>query len=124
DVLVGDEQSQALQPAVDGHVLFFTSTVSLLAAILFGLAPALQAGTPNVSAILKNDSATVSAGRGRSRFRSVLVAGEVALAVVLLTGTGLFVKSVHDAIRASPGFDPQGLLTARLSLVDARYGKA
>ncbi len=123
---VGDEQSQALQPAVDGHVLFFTSTVSLLAAFLFGLAPALQAGTPNVSAILKNDSATVSAGRGRSRFRSVLVAGEVALAVFSLTGAALFIKGAYDAIHSysHPGFDPQNLLTARLSLVDARYGKA
>src|SRR5713101_7149280 len=121
---VGDEESQALQPAVDGHVLFFTSTVSLLAAFLFGLAPALQAGTPNVSAILKNDSATVSAGRGRSRFRSVLVAGEVALAVFLLTGTALFIKAANDAIHSDPGFDPQNLLTARLSLANARYGKA
>jgi predicted permease len=121
-----DEESKALQlaMAVDGHVLFFTCVISLLAALLFGLAPALQAGTPNVSAILKNDSATVSAGRGRSRFRSVLVAGEVALAVFLLTGTGLFIKSVHEAIGASPGFDPQNLLTARLFLADARYGKA
>jgi putative ABC transport system permease protein len=123
---VGDEESQALQPAVDGHVLFFTSTVSLLAAFLFGLAPALQAGTPNVSAILKNDSATVSAGRGRSRFRSVLVAVEVALAVFSLTGAALFSKAVYDAIHSysHPGFDPQNLLTARLSLPEARYGKA
>src|SRR6266481_1666238 len=121
---VGDEESQALQPAVDGHVLFFTSTVSLLAAFLFGLAPALQAGTPNVSAILKNDSATVSAGRGRSRFRSVLVAGEVALAVFLLTGAALFIKAADDAIHSDPGFDLQNLLTARLSLANARYGKA
>src|SRR6266852_1992560 len=124
--LAFDEQSQALQPAVDGHVLFFTSAISLLAALLFGLAPALQAGTPNVSAILKNDSATVSTGRGRSRFRSVLVAGEVALAVFSLTGAALFIKGAHDAIHSysHPGFDPQYLLTARLSLVDARYGKA
>src|SRR6266403_76607 len=121
-----DEESKTLQLAmsVDGHVLFFTCAISLLAALLLGLAPALQAGTTNVSAILKNDSATVSAGRGRSRFRSVLVAGEVALAVVLLTGTGLFNKAVHEAIQASPGFDPQNLLTARLSLANARYGKA
>jgi predicted permease len=122
--LAFDEESQAMQLAVDGHVLFFTSAISLLAALLFGLAPALQAGTTNVFEILKNDSATVSAGRGRSRFRSVLVAGEVALAVFLLTGTGLFIKSVHEAIGASPGFDPQNLLTARLFLADARYGKA
>src|SRR6266436_8981218 len=110
--LAFDEQSQALQPAVDGHVLFFTSAISLLAALLFGLAPALQAGTPNVSAILKNDSATVSAGRGRSRFRSVLVAGEVALAVFSLTGAALFSKAVYDAIHSysHPGFDPQNLL--------------
>lgn len=121
-----DEETKALQMAmvVDGHVLLFVCSVSLLAVFLFGLAPALQAGATNVYAILKNDSAAASAGRGRSRFRSVLVAGEVALAVFLLTGTGLFSKSVHDAIRANPGFDPQNLLTARLSLPEARYGKA
>lgn len=119
-----DEESKALQLAVDGHVLFFTSAISLLAALLFGLAPALQAGTTNVYAILKSDSATVSAGRGRSRFRSVLVAGEVALAVFLLTGAALFIKAAYDAIHSDPGFDPQNLLTARLSLADARYEKA
>jgi putative ABC transport system permease protein len=118
------EESEALQLAVNGDVLFFTSAISLLAALLFGLAPALQAGTTSVSAILNNDSATVSAGRGRSRFRSVLVAGEVALAVFLLTGAALFTKGVYDVIHSDPGFDPQNLLTARFSLVDARYGKA
>ncbi len=127
---VDDEQFQALRPAVDGHVLFFTSAISMLAALLFGLAPALQAGTTNVYAMLKNDSATVSAGRGRNRFRSVLVAGEVALAVFSLTGAALFTKAAYDAIHGylhvhgATGFDPQNLLTARLSLADARYGKA
>jgi putative ABC transport system permease protein len=115
---------EALRLTVDGHVLFFTSAIALLTALLFGLAPALQAGTTGVYAILKNDSATVSAGRGRSRFRSILAAGEVALAVFLLTGTGLLIKEIHDAIRLNPGFDPQNLLTAQLSLADARYGKA
>jgi len=121
-----DEETKALQIAtiVDGHVLLFVCSISLLAVFLFGLAPALQVGATNVYARLKKDSATASAGRGRNRFRSVLVAGEVALAVFLLTGTGLLSKFAHDAIRANPGFDPQNLLTARLSLPEARYGKA
>jgi hypothetical protein len=57
------------------------------------------------------EESTVSAGREPSRFRSILVVGEVALVVVLLTGTGLLNKGWRDAARASPGFVPQNLLT-------------
>jgi putative ABC transport system permease protein len=118
---VGDEQSQALQPAVDGHVLFFTSTVSLLAAFLFGLAPALQAGTPNVSAILKNDSATVfgrpkaeplseRAGGGRSCSGRVLVDGRGTLQQGSLRCNPLLLS---PGVRSPKSFDRPTLLGGR-----------
>jgi predicted permease len=117
-----NEAVGTMQPRVDAHVLFFAAAISLLAAVLFGLAPALRAGTTDVYTILKNDSATVSAGRRRSRLRSMLVAGEVALAVFSLTGAGLMIKGIYDDLYANLRFDPQNLLTAQITLPAARYG--
>jgi predicted permease len=117
-----NEAMRAQQPRVDANVLFFAAAISILAAVLFGLAPALQARTVHVYTILKNDSATVSAGRRRSRMRSMLVAGEVALAVFSLTGAGLMIKGIYDDLYADLRFDPQNLLTAQITLPDARYG--
>jgi predicted permease len=114
--------ARTLQLRVDAHVLFFAAVISLLAAILFGLAPALRAGATDVHPILKNDSATVSASRERTRLRNVLVAGEVALAVFSLTGAGLMIKGIYDDLYANLRFDPQNLLTAQITLPDARYG--
>jgi len=115
------EAARTLQLRMDGHVLLFATAISLLAAVLFGLAPALRAGTVDVYTILKNDSATVSAGRRRSRMRSLLVAGEVALAVFSLTGAGLMIKGIYDDLYANLRFDPQNLLTAQITLPGARY---
>jgi len=117
-----NEAMRAQQPRVDGHVLFFAAAISILAAVLFGLAPALRAGTVDVYTILKNDSATVTAGRRRSRLRSMLVAGEVALAAFSLMGAGLMIKGIYDDLFAHLRFDPQNLLTAHITLPDPRYG--
>jgi predicted permease len=117
-----NEGMRAVQERVDGHVLLFTAAISLLAAVMFGLAPALRAGTTDVYTILKNDSATVSAGRERTRFRNVLVTGEIALAVFSLTGAGLMIKGIYDDFYANLRFDPQNLFTAQIALPDARYG--
>ena len=117
-----NEAMTALQPKVDGHVLFFVAAISILSTVLFGLAPALRAGTVEVYAILKSDSATVSAGRRRSRMRSILVAGEVALALFSLAGAGLMIKGIYDDFYGNLGFDPENLLAARITLPDARYG--
>ena len=117
-----NEAMTAMQPRVDGHVLFFVAAISILSAVLFGLAPALRARTVDVYAILKSDSATVSAGRRRSRMRSMLVAGEVALALFSLAGAGLMIKGIYDDSYGNLGFDPQNLLVTQIKLPDARYG--
>jgi predicted permease len=94
-----NEEARILDLTVDARVLAFTGGISLLAAVVFGLAPALQAGTSDVFAILKNVSGKASAGTRQNRLRSVLVIGEVALAVVLLTGTGLMIEGVDDGMK-------------------------
>ena len=116
-----NEEVRVLDLSVDARVLAFTVGISLLAAIVFGLVPALKSGTSDVSTILKNASAKASAGRRQNRLRSVLVTGEVALAVVLLTGTGLLITGLIEGFRRSLGFDQKHLLTASLSLPDSHY---
>ena len=116
-----NEEVRVLDLSVDARVLAFTVGISLLAAIVFGLVPALKSGTSDVSTILKNASAKASAGRRQNRLRSVLVTGEVALAVVLLTGTGLLITGLIEGFSKSLGFDQKHLLTASLSLPDSHY---
>jgi predicted permease len=116
------QAAKVLQLRMDGYVLLFAATISLLAAVLFGLAPALRAGATDVYTILKNASATASAGRERTRLRNVLVSAEVALAVFSLTGAGLMIKGIYDDLYANLRFDPQNLLTAEITLPGARYG--
>ena len=114
----------ALDLSVDGKVLAFTAGISLLAAVVFGLAPALKAGTSEVYTILKNATGKASAGSRQNRLRSVVVIGEVALAVVLLTGTGLMIKGVVDGMRKGLGFAQDHVLTAFVSLPDSHYSDA
>jgi predicted permease len=116
-----NEEVRVLDLSVDARVLAFTAGISLLAAIVFGLVPALKSGASDISTILKNASAKASASRRQNRLRSVLVAGEVALAVVLLTGTGLLITAIIEGFNAGLGFDQQHLLTASLALPDSHY---
>ena len=109
------------QAGVDGRVLLFTLTVGVVSSVVFGLVPALR------SVGRQTQSALREAGRGsvsvRDRLRSVLVAAEVALAIMLLVGSGLLIRSAVLAQRIAPGFDPRGVMTARLVLPAARYPK-
>jgi putative ABC transport system permease protein len=119
-----NEEVRLLELTVDARVFAFTAGVSLLAAVVFGLAPALEAGDCDVYSILKNATGKASAGSRQSRLRSALVIGEVALAVVLLTGTGLMVKGVFDGMSKGLGFEQNHVLTAFVSLPDSRYPDA
>ncbi len=116
-----NEGVKLLELKIDWPVLAFTSTISILSALLFGLMPALKAWSVEVFTTLKNDSSTVSAGKKKNRLRSALVAGEVALAVVLLSGAGILIKGIAEETRRSLGFEPQHLLTAQITLPDSRY---
>ena len=116
-----NEALKTLDMQMDWRVLSFTTAIAVLSAVLFGLAPALRAWAVEVFPTLKNDSTTVSAGRTRSRGRGVLVAAEVAMAVLLLTGAGLLIKGFLEQVHLSLGFQPQHLLAAEIALPQSRY---
>jgi predicted permease len=102
-------------PGLDLRVALFTVAVSLACGILVGLAPGLQARTVDLSDALK-ETARGSDGRRSQRVRSALVVAELALAVVLLVGAGLMIRSVRNLAALNPGFDPEGVLTLHASI--------
>jgi predicted permease len=105
---------------IDGRVLAFTFTVSVVSTLIFGLAPALRAANVDPHAALKEG--VRGSTLGHSRLRSALITTEVALSLVLLIGAGLLVRSYARVTRANPGFDPHNTLSLRLSLPAHRYG--
>ncbi|HEV2856531.1 MAG TPA: ABC transporter permease [Thermoanaerobaculia bacterium] len=109
---------------VDGAVLAFTLGVGLLAGFLCGALAALRYGAPDLVPALKEGGRGGTAGRGRHFARQVLVVIQMALALVLLVGSGLMVKSFWHLRGVDPGFDPRGVLTVRLNLPEAEYKDA
>ena len=100
--------------AVDGHVLLFTTLVSLATGIVFGLVPLFQSRRAGANGALKQGGRAIAAGQ--SWLRSALIAGQIAMALVLLTGAGLMARSLWTLLHVPPGFRTDHLLTARLSL--------
>ncbi len=101
--------------AMDGRVFAFALGVSFLTALLFGVAPALSALRSNVNGPLKEGGRTGSAG-GQNRLRHVLVASEVALALVVLSGAGLMIKSMTRLLGVDPGLNPKNVLSMEMSV--------
>jgi len=110
------------QIGIDGRVLAVTLGLSLLTGIITGLVPAMRSSRFNLSQAL-NDGTRTSAGHRRRRIGSVLVVLEVALALVLLAGGGLMLRSFVRLIDVDPGFDPHNVLRLDLSLPGPRYAK-
>jgi putative ABC transport system permease protein len=106
---------------LDPRVLAFTALVSLSAAVLFGLFPALHLAGGALDPMLKERSRGGSGGMRTHRVRSALVAAEVALAAVLLVGAGLLIRSFGCLLAVSEGFEARQVLSVRLSLAQARY---
>jgi putative ABC transport system permease protein len=100
----------------DARVLILACVLSLVTGVLFGLTPALHASSSSAdpNRDLKEGGRSGSPSRRQHRFRSVLVATEIALSVVLLSGAGLLVRSFWNTLQVDPGFDSQGLLVARI----------
>jgi putative ABC transport system permease protein len=107
--------------AVDARMLGFTVLVSVLATVFIGLAPVVRATKPDLTEPLKSGSPAAAGAGIRSRLRSSLVALEVALALVLLIGTGLLVRSLWVLSRVDPGFDPTRLATVAVFPPSPRY---
>jgi putative ABC transport system permease protein len=107
---------------IDGAVLGFTLGVSVLTGLLFGLLPAWQASRSELQGSLKVSASRATSGPGGNRTRRLLVVSEVALAVILLVGASLLVKSFATLSSVAPGIDPDNVLTMKLSLPEARYG--
>ena len=106
---------------LDGRVLAFTLGLSLFTGILFGLVPALQASRPDLGATLKEGGARSGAGLRHNKARSLLVVTEMALAIILLVGAGLLIRTFLGLRSVVPGFDPHNVLTMETSLTGARF---
>lgn len=109
---------------IHAPVIAFALGVSLLAGLLFGLAPALQAGRADVHAALRDEARGGTAGGHRLRLRNLLVVGEISLALVLLVGSGLLLRSFWELRDVDPGFEAEGLLSARITLPGEAYPEA
>lgn len=107
--------------AINPVVLGFTAAAALVTAILFGLAPAVAVSKTDVIEALKQGGQNATQGRGQRRFRGVLVAGEIAIALVLLTGAGLLMKSLWILERLDPGFRPDHVLNVDINPIPSRY---
>ncbi len=104
------------QIGLDGWTLLFTLGVALVTGVVFGLVPALQASRSGMSEALKDGGRGSSAGRRRQLMRNSLVVAEVALAVMLLIGAGLLIRSFSVLEDADPGFNPENALVAQINL--------
>jgi putative ABC transport system permease protein len=105
----------------DSKVLLFTLAISLLTSLVFGLVPAIDASNPNLNEALKEGGRSSGGGSGRNRLRSFLVIAEVALAVVLVTASGLMFRSFVRLQRVNPGFNPENVVTLEIELPEAPY---
>ena len=125
---VGIVASSGLLPAwatfaIDARTLAFTLAVSAIATLAFGLAPAFIA-SGSQSATLHDATRLSGGSRGARRVRAALVVVQIALAIALLSGAGLLLRSFHNAAMQNPGFDSSNVLTAHLTLPASKYPDA
>ncbi|QSQ25651.1 ABC transporter permease [Pyxidicoccus parkwayensis] len=107
---------------VDGEVLAFAASATLLTGLLFGLMPALRAGTTRLEPVLKA-GARGTVGAGGARLRGMLVIAEVAISVVLATGAGLATRSLARMLSEDPGFRAEGVAVVSFSVPESRRGQ-
>ncbi|MEX2284435.1 MAG: ABC transporter permease [Gemmatimonadota bacterium] len=106
---------------IDGAVLAFTAVVTVITALLFGLLPALHGSRVDLQETLKEGGRANTSTRHRHRVRGAMVVGQVALAVVLVVGAGLMLRSFRKLTDIDPGFDTRNVLTMRVSAPQAFY---
>lgn len=108
---------------VDSTVIGFTAVMALLTSVLFGLLPAFKGTDLDLAAVLR-ESGRTSGGKDVQRLRGLFVIGEISLALVLLIGVGLLIRSFSALQHVRPGFDPEGVMTFRLDLPASHYPDA
>ena len=118
-----DSLPRAEMISVDLGVLGFALIATLFTGVLFGVLPALQASRVDPNDVLKESTRSASAGSRQQRFRSALVVGQLALAVLLMTGAGLLMRSLSHLQNADLGVDASNVVTFELNLPDTRYGE-
>jgi putative ABC transport system permease protein len=108
---------------IDGRVLLFSAALSILTGLIFGILPAGQASKSTFAESLKDSMRGGTAGGTRHRLRALLVSGQLALALILLIGSGLLIRSFLKLQGADLGCDPRGLLTFRYRFSEGQFGK-
>ncbi|MGC2287858.1 MAG: ABC transporter permease [Candidatus Acidiferrum sp.] len=107
------------QSKIDASTLVYACAAALLSSLLFGLAPALRSASTRLNEVFKSSSG--ASGGGRDRIRSLLVVGEVSLALILMVGAGLLVRSALFLSHVDPGFDTSNLIVGRVGIPDPTY---
>jgi putative ABC transport system permease protein len=109
---------------MDLRVLAFTLMISVLSGILFGLTPALQLSRPDLNLVLQDEGRGTAGNRRKNRARSVIVAVQVALSMILLIGSGLLIRSFERLRTVEPGFNAKNILTAQTFLPPSSYAQS
>jgi predicted permease len=123
-IALSSRELSGVEPAIHLPVLAFTVALAIVTGVAFGLVPALAVLRGNTSSFLKDDTARSSASRGTGLTRATLVVAETALALVLLVGAGLLMKSFAKLQEVDPGFTAGNVLTAQMGLPETRYPDA
>ena len=121
--LIPPEMTRADQLSLDGRVLAFAIGLALATTVVFGLMPALHASRTRIAEVLKEGGRESSPGASGHGLRNALVVLEMGLALVLLAGAGLLIRSLLQLQKVNPGFDPHGVLTFEVSLPGSKYPK-
>lgn len=120
-VLIPPDLATLSQAKLSTPVLFFTAGVSVLAGIVFGLVPSLQLANLDLNSVMKEGGRSAASGLHGYRTRNLLVVAEIALACVMLTGAGLLIRSFNRLLLVPEGFNPQNVLTLRISFPQEGY---
>ena len=121
---IGPQLPISVEIDLDGWVLGFALTISVLTGIIAGLAPSWHLNKTNLNASLKQGLGKTDSDSGGHRARSVFVVAEVALSLVLLVGAGLMIRTLYLLRSVNPGIDPHNVLTVPLAISDAKYASA
>lgn len=119
-----DRLPQGIPVNVDSSVLIFTLVVSILTGVIFGIFPALQLSRTDMNTTLRDEGRGSTGGRSRVQVKKLLVVGQVALTLVLLTSAGLLVRSFRNLLSVDPGFDSSNVVTMNISLPTVKYPDA